>query len=70
MAGASWPTLRCTGFVRGRTAKESTALLNEKAYRVGEQVEGVTIKDVRTDAVVLEYGGQTRLIHKNETLTP
>ncbi len=57
------PALSLTGIVRGTSAKDSLALINNKTLREGDRIEGFTVSSIREKEVELrDESGEVRLL--------
>lgn len=59
---AEWPALRVMGVLAHGGPGEGAAIINGEIVSVDEQVEGVTVAEVGTSGVWLEYQGRKRFV--------
>ena len=57
-----WPSLKLTGLLNNVGADKGTAFINKQMIFVGGQIEGVTLVEIRSDGVLLKYGGETKFL--------
>ncbi len=57
-APVKFPALKIQGFIM--VGEQPVVLIGGEAYAVGDQVQGVTVKSVTREGVVMELGGQTK----------
>ena len=62
-----WPRLRVQGILAARGSAPSTALVNDRALRVGDTIEGVRLVEIGADEAVFEFGGRRRRLRVGET---
>ncbi|HNX52421.1 MAG TPA: hypothetical protein PLD51_02595 [Pontiellaceae bacterium] len=60
----AWPELKLTGIAQGES--QSIAILNGKMLTAGRTLGDVTVKEVHTADVVVEYRGERRVLYLNE----
>ncbi|MBN1269897.1 MAG: hypothetical protein JXB04_09930 [Kiritimatiellae bacterium] len=58
----TWPRLKVMGVLTKGPAGEGSVIINGDIIEVDEQVEGVTVREVDTSGVWLEYGGRRRFV--------
>jgi hypothetical protein len=63
----AWPRLRCTGILDARKAGSASAILNSRWFVVGDTIEGVTVVEISSKGVELEYQGERRLLKVNSS---
>lgn len=63
-----WPALKLTGILRGVGTEESTALINGKMIRIGQEVEGVKLVEIQSDGIILKYGSENKFLRIGATL--
>ncbi len=63
-----WPRLKLSAVFSNMGAGQSGARLNNKLILLGDQIDGVTLVEIRRDSVVLKYGKQTRSLKMGATL--
>lgn len=63
-----WPRLKLSAVFLNVGAGQSGARLNNKLILLGDQIDGVTLVEIRPDSVVLKYGQQTRALKMGATL--
>ena len=59
-----WPELKLSGIAQ--TGGQKLALLNGKMIAVGRTIEDVTVIEVNKGHIVIEYGGERRILYINE----
>jgi len=58
-----WPKLKLTGFGSSTDGQGGFAIINAKQYHPGQMIdEKVTVVEIRSQDVVVEYGGETRTL--------
>ncbi|MBU4201273.1 MAG: hypothetical protein L6455_09650 [Kiritimatiellae bacterium] len=57
-----WPTLKLTGILASLSAGEGSACINNQIISIGGQIEDVTLVEIRSDGVLLKYGGETKFL--------
>lgn len=63
-----WPTLKLTTIMAGAKPGQGAARINGKMVFVGNQVEGVTLVEVKVDGVLLKNGTETRFLRVGGTV--
>ena len=57
-----WPLLKLSGILCGSGKNENSALINGKLISTGQAMENVTLVEIQSDGVILEYGGEKRFL--------
>lgn len=63
-----WPVLKLTGILRGAGKEESSAFINNKVLGPGKTIDGVTVVEVQSDGVILQYGSERKFLRVGATL--
>jgi hypothetical protein len=63
-----WPRLKLSAIFSNGGSGQSGARLNNRLILLGDQIEGVTLVEIRRDSVVLKYGKETRSLKMGLTL--
>ena len=63
-----WPRLKLSAVFSNVGSGQSGARLNNRLILLGDQIEGVTLIEIRRDSVVLKCGKETRLLKMGATL--
>ncbi|MCX6992184.1 MAG: hypothetical protein NT011_03470 [Kiritimatiellaeota bacterium] len=63
-----WPRLKLSAIFSNMGPGQSGARLNNRLILLGDQIEGVTLIEIRRDSVVLKCGKQTRSLKMGMTL--
>jgi hypothetical protein len=65
---AAWPRLRLSAIFSNVAASQSGARLNNRLILLGDQIEGVTLVEIRRDSAVLQRGTEIRVLKMGMTL--
>lgn len=63
-----WPRLKLSAIFSNMGSGQSGARLNNRLILLGDQIEGVTLVEIRRDSVVLKCGKETRSLKMGMTL--
>ena len=63
-----WPRLKLSAIFSNVGSGQSGARLNNRLILLGDQIDGVTLVEIRRDSVVLKCGKQTRSLKMGMTL--
>lgn len=63
-----WPRLKLSAIFSNMGSGQSGARLNNRLIILGDQIDGVTLIEIRRDSVVLKCGKETRLLKMGATL--
>ncbi len=63
-----WPRLKLSAIFSNAGSGQSGARLNNRLILLGDQIEGVTLVEIRRDSVVLKCGKETRSLKMGMTL--
>lgn len=58
----TWPRLKLSAVFRNVQSGQGGARLNDRMVPVGGEIDGVILKEVRADGVVLQCGAETRFL--------
>ena len=64
----TWPRLKLSAIFSNVGSGQAGARLNNRLILLGDQIEGVTLIEIRRDSVVLKCGQKTRLLKMGMTL--
>ncbi|MEI6891703.1 MAG: hypothetical protein V5783_05975 [Pontiella sp.] len=64
-AKVHWPKLKLTGFGILSDGNNGFAMINGKQYQVGQYIDDVLLLAVRTDDVLVELSGETKVLSMN-----
>lgn len=59
-----WPELKLTGIATKEN--QGIAIINGRMLTAGRTLNGIIVREVREADVVLEYGGERRILHIND----
>ena len=63
-----WPSLKLTAIFSKVGSGQAGARLNNRLILLGDQIEGVTLVEIRQNSVVLKFGAETRFLKMGATL--
>jgi len=63
-----WPRLKLSAIFSNMGSGQSGARLNNRLIILGDQIDGVTLIEIRRDSVVLKCGKETRSLKMGATL--
>ena len=63
-----WPRLKLSAVFSNMGSGQSGARLNNRLILLGDQIEGVTLVEIRRESVVLKCGKETRSLKMGMTL--
>jgi hypothetical protein len=63
-----WPRLKLSAIFSKVGSGQSGARLNNRLILLGDQIDGVTLVEIRRDSVILKYGKETRSLKMGMTL--
>jgi len=63
-----WPRLKLSAVFSNVGSGQAGARLNNRLILLGDQIEGVTLVEIRRDSVLLKYGKETRSLKMGMTL--
>jgi len=63
-----WPRLKLSAVFSKAGSGQAGARLNNRLILLGDQIEGVTLIEIRPDSVVLKCGAETRSLKMGQTL--
>jgi hypothetical protein len=57
-----WPDLKLTGILKGIATRQGAARINGKMIFIGDDIEGVTLIEIKDNGVILRYGNETKFL--------
>ncbi len=57
-----WPDLKLSGVLKGISQKQGAARINGKMVFIGDEIEGVTLLEIKDNGVILKYGNETKFL--------
>ncbi|HEY8241002.1 MAG TPA: hypothetical protein VIH35_06120 [Kiritimatiellia bacterium] len=63
-----WPRITLNGILSKGTQGRGIAIVNNQMMSVNESIEGVRLLEVRSNGVLMEFGGESRFVETGQTL--
>ncbi|NCC50573.1 MAG: hypothetical protein EOM20_05085 [Spartobacteria bacterium] len=65
---SGWPVIQLTGVLTKARQEDSAAMINGEIIFVGDRYEGITVLEVNSTGVLLEYNGSKRFLRVGRTM--